>query len=169
MKTMFKQLSALTAIALLASSTALAADLKAEDYNAIQRLYANYNTLIDNGDAEGWANTFTPDGVFMNNKGHDDLVKFVNTWRNNMNGTARRHFSADLVISPSTEGATGTVQTILIDTSANPQSIAGYVTYSDALVKTKDGWRFKTRTLKPVGGRPAGAPAGAAPPAPPAK
>jgi uncharacterized protein (TIGR02246 family) len=160
-KTM-KQLSTLAAIALMAtSSSALAATLTADDYTAIQRLYAHYDTSIDKGDAEGWANTFTPDGVFANNfKGHDALVGFVNTWREKMNGTARRHFAADLVITPSDEGATGTVSALIIDLSTKPMSIGGFVTYSDVLVKTKDGWRFKNRSLQPVT-----APAAATPPA----
>jgi hypothetical protein len=149
----------LVAIA-LASPTIIAADLKGDDYLAIQQLYARYNTAIDHGDGEAWARTFTTDGVFAGNfKGHDALVGFVNTWRTNpaMNGTLRRHFSADLVITPTAEGATATVSTLLVDLSTKPVSIANFVTYADVLVKTKEGWRFKSRAVKAEG-----------PPAPPA-
>jgi uncharacterized protein (TIGR02246 family) len=148
----------------VAGPTAIAADLKADDYTAIQQLYARYNTAIDRGDGEAWAANFTEDGVFANNfKGHDALVGFVNTWRTNpaMNGPMRRHFSADLVITPSAEGATATVSTLLVDLSTKPVSIANFVTYSDVLVRTKDGWRFKTRAVKAEGPPPAAA----APPA----
>ena len=149
----------LVAIA-LASPATIAADLKGDDYLAIQQLYARYNTAIDHGDGEAWARTFTTDGVFAGNfKGYDALVGFVNTWRTNpaMNGTLRRHFSADLVITPTAEGATATVSTLLVDLSTKPVSIANFVTYADVLVKTKDGWQFKSRAVKAEG-----------PPAPPA-
>lgn len=149
---------------------AFAAELTAADYTAIQQLYARYNTTIDRGDADGWADTFTADGVFAGNyRGRDALKGFINTWRTSpqMNGAARRHFSADLVISPSAEGATASVSTILVDLSTRPASIAGYVTYADVLVKTSAGWRFKSRAITPQTAPAAGgAPAGGAPPAP---
>jgi uncharacterized protein (TIGR02246 family) len=159
---------ALVAIASLASPMIIAKGLKGDDYLAIQQLYARYNTAIDHGDGEAWARTFTTDGVFANNfKGHDALVGFVNTWRTNpaMNGTMRRHFSADLVITPTADGATASVSTLLVDLSTKPVSIANFVTYADVLVKTSDGWRFKSRAVKAEGGPPPAA----ATPAPAAK
>jgi uncharacterized protein (TIGR02246 family) len=158
-------LAMLALLGLGAVSTANAAELTQADYTAIEQLYARYNTAIDHGDGEAWANTFTADGVFANNfKGHEALKGFVSNWRSNpaMNGAARRHFSADLVITPSTDGATGTVSTILVDLSTKPVSMAAYVTYSDVLVKTADGWRFRSRVVKP---ETAPAPASASAPA----
>ncbi|MEO6366801.1 MAG: nuclear transport factor 2 family protein [Steroidobacteraceae bacterium] len=149
------------------SPVLMAADLTTADSIAIQQLYARYNTAIDHGDADGWAATFTADGVFAGDfKGTEALKGFVKTWRTNpaMNGAARRHFSADLVLTPSAEGATGTVSTILVDLSTKPVSMAGFVTYSDVLVKTASGWRFKSRAVKQEA-----APATAAAPKPAAK
>jgi uncharacterized protein (TIGR02246 family) len=145
----------------------LAAELSATDYTAIQQLYARYNTTIDRGDAEGWANTFTPDGVFMNNKGNEALKGFVNNWHAGQ-GASQRHFSADLVITATADGATGTVSTMLINLASKPASIGGYVTYSDVLVKTPTGWRFKSRALKVEMAPAAAAPAAPAAPAKPA-
>jgi len=54
--------------------------LTAQDFVDIQQLYAKYNWSLDAGDAEGYASTFTPDGVFNNNVGHDAIVKFANTF-----------------------------------------------------------------------------------------
>ncbi len=141
----------LAAVMSAPSPVLMAAELTTADNIAIQQLYARYNTAIDHGDAEGWAATFTPDGVFAGSfKGTEALKGFVNTWRTNpaMNGAARRHFSADLVVTPSAEGATGTVSTILVDLSTKPVSMAGFVTYSDVLVKIAAGWRFKSRVVK---------------------
>ena len=154
---------ALFAMAAVFSTALSAADLNADDYTAIQQLYARYNTAIDHGDGEGWAGTFTADGVFANNfKGHDALVGFVNTWRTNpaMNGAMRRHFSADLVITPSAEGATATVSTLLVDLSTKPVSIANFVTYSDVLVKTTG--RLAVQDARGEGRGPAARSGGAA-------
>lgn len=160
---------ALLAMAALCSGALSAAELTSADYTAIQQLYARYNSTIDRGDAEGWANTFTSDGVFAGNfKGHEALVGFVNNWRANMNGAARRHFSADLVITPTAEGATGSVSTLLVDLATKPASINGYVTYSDVLVKTPAGWRFKSRAITPQTA-PAAAATAPAPAAPAAR
>lgn len=160
---------ALFTLAAIGATSLSAAELTAADYTAIQQLYARYNSTIDRGDAEGWANTFTADGVFAGNfKGHDALVGFVNNWRANMNGAARRHFSADLVITPTAEGAAGNVSTLLVDLATKPASINGYVTYTDVLVKTPGGWRFKSRAIKPETA-PAAAGAPAAPAAPAAR
>jgi uncharacterized protein (TIGR02246 family) len=145
------------------SPALLAADLTAADYTAIQQLYARYNTTIDRGDAEGWAATFIPEGVFMNNKGNEALKGFVNTWHAGA-GASQRHFSADLVITPNADGATGTVSTMLMNLATKPTSVGGYVTYSDVLVKTANGWRFKSRTLKAEMAPPA-APVAPKPPA----
>jgi uncharacterized protein (TIGR02246 family) len=150
----------------LASPTLLAAELTTADYTAIQQLYARYNATIDRGDAQGWADTFVPDGTFMNNKGTEQLKNFVNTWSAGQ-GASQRHFSADLVITPTADGAAGNVSTILVNLATNPGSIAGYVTYTDALVKTAGGWRFKSRALKlerAPAAAGAGAPGGAMPP-----
>ncbi len=163
-------ITGLMRVALLATLGAMvapmvqAADLSVADNIAIQQLYARYNTTIDRGDAEGWAATFTPDGAFMNNKGTEALKAFVNTWHAGT-GAAQRHFSADLVITASADGATGTVSTMLVSLSTKPASIAAYVTYSDVLVKTAAGWRFKSRTLK-AETAPAAAATGAVPPRP---
>jgi hypothetical protein len=73
------------------------------------------------------------------------------------------------VITPSADGATGTISTMLVNLATRPVSIGAYVTYSDVLVKTAAGWRFKSRSLK-AETAPAAAPAagpGAAPPAAP--
>src|SRR5690349_2229847 len=89
--------------------------LATQDYIDIQQLYARYNTAIDTGDAEGWASTFTPDGVFNNNtRGHDALVQFVHDWRDKRNGANRRHWNSNLVITPTGDGAIGSVYLMLL-------------------------------------------------------
>jgi hypothetical protein len=131
--------------------------LATEDYIAIQQLYARYNLMIDTGDGEGWASTFTPDGVFNNsNKGHDALVQFIKDWREKRNGANRRHWNSNLAITPTSDGAAASVYLMLMDVGVRPAVVASTGMYEDALVKTPQGWRFKTRV---VHGDPAPKPA----------
>ncbi len=141
--------SAFVLLALSAIAFAQPKKLSADDYIEIQQLYAKYNTAIDSGDAEGYAATFVKDGTFNNFKGHDALVGFINQWREKMNGGARRHWNTNLVITPTADGATGTVYLFLMDVSAKPPAIQTAARYEDQLVKTPDGWRFKSRVTKP--------------------
>lgn len=122
--------------------------LTADDYAEIQQLYARYNNAIDSGDAEGYAATFVPDGVFNTFTGHDALVGFIHDWREKMNGGNRRHWNSNLLINPTPEGASGSVYLLLVDISMRPPAIALAAKYDDQLVKTPQGWRFKKRTTK---------------------
>ena len=59
-------------------------------------------------------------GVFNNNtRGHDPLVQFVHDWRDKRNGANRRHWNANLVITPSAGGANGSIYLMLMDVSAS--------------------------------------------------
>ena len=158
-------LSALAAGIMFAGTCAAASGLSAQDYFEIQQLYARYNIAIDNGDAEGWAATFTPDGVFNTFSGHDALVGFIKTWREKLNGATRKHWNNNLQITGTSREATASVYLILVDFSTKPPSILTTATYTDSLVKTKDGWRFTKRTTKGDSAPPApGAPAASTPP-----
>lgn len=121
--------------------------LTAQDLVDIQQLYAKYNWTLDAGDAEGYASTFTPDGAFNNNVGHDAIVKFAETFHGGM-GARVRHWNTNLMILPTPEGAHGQVYLVLVDFSTKPASIATSASYSDDLVKTAQGWRFKKRATK---------------------
>ena len=126
----------------------------AEDYVEIQQLYARYNNAIDSGDAEGYAATFTPDGVFNTFNGHDALVGFIHNWREKMGGANRRHWNTNLLINSAPEGASGSVYLLLVDVSVRPPVIAAAAKYDDQLVKTPQGWRFKKRVTKAEGAPP---------------
>jgi hypothetical protein len=144
----FTRATAIVALA-VAGSAANAADLTTQDYVEIEQLYATYNHAIDSGDAEAWAATFTPDGSFNTRfTGKEGLMGFIKLWREKMNGANRRHWNSNLRITPSAEGANGTVMLMLLDVSTKPPSIASTGMYTDVLVKAPNGWRFKTRVVK---------------------
>jgi ketosteroid isomerase-like protein len=123
------------------------ATLTAQDFVDIQALYAKYNWALDAGDAEGYASTFTPDGVFNNNVGHDAIVKFAETFHAGL-GAHVRHWNTNLMILPTADGAHGQVYLVLVDFATKPASIATSASYADDLVKTAQGWRFKKRATK---------------------
>jgi hypothetical protein len=111
-------------------------------------LYARYNLAIDTGDGEGWAATFTPDGVFNNtNKGHDALVQFIKDWREKRDGANRRHLNSNMVLTPTPEGAKGAIYLLLLNVGVRPATIATTGIYEDVLVRTAQGWRFKSRIV----------------------
>jgi hypothetical protein len=141
-------LSALAAGVLFAGTCAAASPLSAQDNFEIQQLYARYNIAIDNGDAEGWAATFTPDGAFNTMVGHDALVGFVQMWREKLNGATRKHWNNNLQITGNSKEASAYVYLMLVDFSTKPATILTTGTYTDSLTKTKDGWRFTKRITK---------------------
>ena len=149
---MTRKLWALVGIALFCGSAGLSAQkgggkLTSDDLVEIQQLYAKYNWTLDAGDAEGYASTFVPDGVFNNNVGHDAIVKFANTFHAGL-GSHVHHWNTNLLIQPSADGATGQVYLVLVDFANKPATIATSASYSDELVKTAQGWRFKKRATK---------------------
>jgi hypothetical protein len=129
----------------LSAQGGAAKNFTAQDFVDIQQLYAKYNWSLDAGDAEAYASTFTADGSFNNNVGHDAIVKFADTFHAGM-GAHVRHWNTNLMIMPTPEGAHGQVYLVLVDFATKPATIATSASYADDLVKTPQGWRFKTRT-----------------------
>ena len=124
-----------------------AGKLTSDDLVEIQQLYAKYNWALDSGDSQGYAATFTPDGVFNNNVGHDAIVKFADTFHAGV-GSHVKHWNTNLMITPSATGASGQVYLVLVDYATKPPTIFTSATYADELIKTAQGWRFKKRTTK---------------------
>jgi hypothetical protein len=165
-----KAFALLAAMGLVSALNAAQADtmtLSSQDYQEIQQLYAHYNVAIDSGDAEAYAATFTPEGIFNNFTGHDALVGFVKAWRERLNGANRRHWNSNLLIAGDGKNATGSVYLMLLDISTKPVSIAAVATYNDTLVKTANGWRFTKRTTHSDNPTPTSASPLAAPATPP--
>ena len=158
-----KWIGLVSCCAVIASAGLVSAQKKssmtADDYIEIQQLYARYNNAIDTGDAEGYAATFTPDGVFNTYNGHDALVQFIHDWHDKMGGATRRHWNTNLTITPTASGAKGSVYLLLVNVGVRPPAIFAAAMYEDEMVKTPQGWRFKHRITKNEGPP-------AAPPAP---
>ena len=137
--------------ALPALAQSSAPSLTAEDYTEILALYAKYPMALDMGDGEGYANLYTEDGAFGDRVvGRQALIEFAS--RNAGSPSTTRHVHMTPVITPTAEGANGTVMNFFIDVGSNPPAITRASQYNDTLVKTADGWRFKKRVNGPVPG-----------------
>lgn len=125
--------------------------LTPEDYMEIMTLYAKYPLYLDSGNGEGYADLYTEDGAFGDRVvGREALIEFA-SGRSTSTSTVH-HVHMTPVITPTPEGANGTVLNFFIDVGANPPAITRASQYNDTLVKTTDGWRFKKRVNGPVPG-----------------
>lgn len=125
--------------------------LTPDDYVEIYQLYSAYSLALDTGDGPGRVATFTPDGTFswFMSKHVPETMDVV-LKRTNAYGRKSRpiggHLLTNIHITPTTEGADGTCYAILggpPDANGNISISPGF--YTDTLVKTPQGWRFKTR------------------------
>jgi hypothetical protein len=131
------------------------ATLTAQDYVEIQQLYARYTHTIDSGenDGEAWADTFTPDGTFTTSVGRKQLAAFAKNWHEKRGGAHMRHWNANLVITPTADGAHGSCYLMMVDTgdprNGKLPTISSTAQYDDTLVRAANGWRFKKRGFVP--------------------
>lgn len=134
--------------------------LTAMDYAQIEQLYAHYNHYIDNGKDEGraFANLFTPDGVLDTGspvlgavRGTAALAGLAKKIGSTPPTVKASHYAVNIMIDPSPGGATGSAYLLMVSSPKQGTSMTGLsAIYTDTLVKTPGGWKFKTRTVNPV-------------------
>jgi len=120
--------------------------LSAMDYIEIHQLYARYAAGLDFGDGAARAATFTSDGTFTTSITPDRKpisVAEVAERTVRIGNIGDRHMTLQLIITPTETGADGFAYAIKVDR----QGKVGTGFYNDTLVRTPDGWRFKTRVL----------------------
>lgn len=128
------------------ASAQTAPRLSGDDYAEILQLYFKYPMVLDARDAEGYADLFTPDGTFNEHVGRAALVNFVKTRPD----STVRHAPLTPMVTATPEGAKGSVISLFVDGATTPPTIPRVIQYTDTLVKTPQGWRFKTRTTGPL-------------------
>jgi actinorhodin biosynthesis protein ActVIA len=137
-------------------------ELTALDYIEIQQLIAKYARALDTCSNNGYdyADLYTPDGIFLpmlNGKatpGIQGREKLAEVSGGGSKGCKNvpwieqgvHHIYANHIITPTPEGATGTVDMMMIGLDGNPNKIENDGYYEDIYVKTPQGWRFKQRT-----------------------
>ena len=125
----------------------------AQDYVDIQNLYASYVRATDMGgagDGSEYADHFTEDGSFNTAKGHEALKKMIKGFhaRLEKEGWSSRHTVTGLQITPTPEGANASAYLLTFNITATPPYVDHGGIYTDQLVKTKDGWKYKRRTYR---------------------
>jgi hypothetical protein len=157
---------ALSTITILAMSTPIRAQqplqLTALDYFEIQQLVAKYARAMDTCSNNGYdyADLYTSDGIFLpiingrpieGIQGREALAEVSGGGSNNCENVGWieqgvHHIYVNHIIEPTPEGATGSVDMLLIGLGGDPNKIEHDGYYEDIYVKTPDGWRFKQRT-----------------------
>ena len=128
------------------------------DRTQIRELTARYNRCFDAGDPDGFAATFTEDGVMevegtFRVDGRTALAEMV---RRTPHGVV--HVTVDATVEVDGDTAVQDVK-LLVLARPGPEAAAGATSkltnsgrYHDELVRTPDGWRFRHRTAVLDGG-----------------
>src|SRR5262245_1422690 len=159
------RIRALLLAALLVLPAAMAAGqsgaLSTADQLEIQQLYARYTYAFDSNDSKILATVFVPDGDFFlggNKMKAMGMIKGPAKARPEVH-----HVTTSIVFNASPEGARGSAYVTLVDLAKTPPAITGGGFYEDVIVKTPEGWRFKSRSYYPQNAPAAPAAASAAP------
>jgi len=129
--------------------------LTPQDYMEIQQLYALYAKTADLADGKGYAGTFTPDGEFVSGRapqnGQGDWIRTTSKGTDSLIRTGStgglRHNFINIHVTRTAEGGDATCYLLMYTARTNPASLVTTATYTDTLVKTADGWRFKKRVM----------------------
>ncbi len=115
------------------------------DYIEIQQLYARYNMALDSTDAKLLETVWTADGEFFAGNARRKGREMRSAAEAKSERPLVRHMATSITITPSPEGARGTSYLMLVNLQATPPALVGGGFYEDVIVKTPEGWRFKTR------------------------
>ena len=135
--------------------------LTAEDYAAIEQLYARYTYAWDGvlDDGRAWIRLFTPDGSHTNETtsprqfffGHQELLGFARAMkiRGNRVPATVGHFITNIMIDPRPGGAAVKAYRlgVRIQSLGQPGGLGPSGIYFDYLVKTPDGWLFRRKNF----------------------
>lgn len=129
------------------------------DRARIRELTARYNHCFDDGDVDGFAATFTEDGVM------EVVGGFTVSGRDGLAGMCSHtpygvvHVTTDATVEVDGDRATQYVTVLVLarpkpDAAPDERSTALQRSgrYLDDLVRTADGWRFARRTVTLDGG-----------------
>jgi uncharacterized protein (TIGR02246 family) len=122
----------------------------------VREVLARQAHLIDSGDAEGWADTYLPDGVFDSPTygaavvGRAELVEFAR--RVHTKSPRLRHVLTNVCLArDSDDEQCHTLGTLMIVTATDEGTRVDRVTtVRDHLVRRDDGWRMARRTVVPA-------------------
>lgn len=123
-----------------------------EEKDAIRELLARYCFLLDGYHLREFAALFTADGEWISRNGTAKGPEAIERLLRDLvpepaPGRGRKHLTTNIIIDLSGDGATVVSNFLVVrDSEAGPViSVAG--TYDDVVVRTLEGWKFKSRRL----------------------
>ena len=122
-----------------------------EDKLAVMELIWRYNHAIDDGDADGVADCFVPDGMFEGRSGEfvgrAQLRKLGMTWKETL--YPRHIVSNILVTAHPTEAGVAEARSHLFfyEVMASGFHFKTSGLYTDVVVKTGGAWKFRSRLM----------------------
>jgi ribosome-associated toxin RatA of RatAB toxin-antitoxin module/3-phenylpropionate/cinnamic acid dioxygenase small subunit len=126
-------------------------------YHQVQQFYADQMGLLDAGDAENWAKTFTEDGVFAQNvkpepwRGRTEIGTRMRAGvdRVTARGLTRRHWFGMLSVTPQDDGSVRTryYATVFETPKGGQAKVYLSTTGTDLLVRSAGGWLVAHRLV----------------------
>jgi hypothetical protein len=123
-----------------------------EDKDSIRELLARYCFLLDGFRLGEFASLFTADGEWISRNGHATGPEGIERLLRGLvpepaPGRRRKHFTANIVIELTGDSATVISNFLVVRDSETGPAIAVAGTYDDVVVRTTEGWKFKSRRL----------------------
>jgi len=127
--------------------------LSIEDRLAIEDLYRRWCVTIDDGDDQGWADTFTDDGVFrlttypVEAIGRDALVAMAKQVYQHDQGL-NRHQCYNILLTPDGDEVRGRCDALVLELRTGGDArIINTCRYADRIVRDARGWVFAERII----------------------
>ena len=146
---------ALGAAAWVDASSKKVEKLTANDYVEVQQLYATYAQSLDLGDPEGLAGVFTDDGELIGSRGAGQTTVDISSFKGRAallemershGNFGSRHFTSNLVLRPTVDGARATCYMTDIIVRSVPATVAFTGVFDATVVRTPSGWKFRKLT-----------------------
>jgi 3-phenylpropionate/cinnamic acid dioxygenase small subunit len=125
---------------------------KLEDKDAIRELLARYCFLLDGYRLSEFAALFTADGEWISRNGTAKGPEAIERLLRGLvpepaPGKRRKHFTANIIVELADDSATVASNFLVVRDSENGPVVAVAGTYDDTVVRTSEGWKFKSRRL----------------------
>lgn len=129
----------------------------ADLYHEVQNFYARQMQLLDSGQVEAWAETFTEDGVFSANahpepaRGRAAITAGAGAARSRLaeQGLRHRHWLGMVDVEPLADDRlrVRSYALVLAITQGGPATVHVHTTCDDELVRVAGQWQVRTRLV----------------------
>jgi 3-phenylpropionate/cinnamic acid dioxygenase small subunit len=123
-----------------------------EDKDAIRELLARYCFLLDGYKLKEFAALFAADGEWISRNGKAAGCEAIERLLRGLvpepaPGKRRKHFTTNIIIDLTGDSATVASNFLVVRDSESGPTISVAGTYDDTVVRTAEGWKFKSRRL----------------------